>query len=152
MKVISISLALLLAGCAANSAVIPSRPDTVVTPPAQAERAARPATAPPVPSQLTPTEQACKWWGEVYEWIGQERDKLIPITATIDNARKYAFRTLTNNATHAAEVAERIARTVRVLYAAPLVSGAEARYIAELECMKNAEATTATPAAAHPQY
>jgi hypothetical protein len=141
MKVISISLALLLAGCAANSGVLPSRPDTVVTtPPAQAERVARPAAAPPVQSQLTTKEEACQWWGKVYGNTANDRDALIPITTELDTARKIAVDSAApNDPTREATMTKAMVIAVHYVYATPAISPARHRYLAELRCMQPAE-------------
>jgi hypothetical protein len=136
MKVISISLALLLAGCAANSGVMPMQPATsVTTPSVQAQRAARPAAAPPVQSQLTSVEYFCQWLGEAYWAMAGDRDRLRPITAEIDDARQYAGRSAPNDPTHAATLAEWLVYGVRRVYANPDISPAKMRYLVELQCM-----------------
>jgi hypothetical protein len=112
--------------------------------PAHARRKAAP---PPVKSSLTTDEWACQLWGKIYFWIGTARDELMPITTTIDMARKLPvhFRRSTSTPETQAAFADALVRSVHAVYANPDVSPARYQYITELKCMQPAEAADPTP-------
>jgi hypothetical protein len=109
--------------------------------------ARRKAAAPPVTSQLTVEEKACRFWGRAYEIVSDERDKLTPITATLADARIVGARFLPDHEA-AADVTAAMLRIVHEVYAHPEISGKAFRYRSELRCMQPAEADHHTPAAA----
>jgi hypothetical protein len=111
--------------------------------PAHARR--RAAAPPPVKSQLTVEEKACRFWGRAYEIVSDERDKLTPITATLADARIVGARFLPDQEA-AADVTAAMMRIVHEVYAHPEISGKAFRYRSELRCMQPDQAAQPTSA------
>ena len=135
-------LALILAAATVLSTTPASAGRKAVKPPVK--------SAPPSTSLLTTDEQACQFWGKVYGIAAAERDKWIPITTTIDSARKVAVSLAPDDPTYAATLAEHMVEAVRRVYATPKTSPVEWRYLAELRCMT--PPADHAPAATGPQY
>jgi hypothetical protein len=102
------------------------------------------AVKPPVKNLLTTEELACQYWGIVYHGTATDRDRLVPITRTIEVARNIAFRSFADNPSMLAS----LVAAVRDVYAHPEISPDQYRAIKELACMN----LLVPPTAAGPQY
>jgi hypothetical protein len=101
---------------------------------------------------LTTHEQVCQWWGIIYHATAIDRDRRIPITTTIEMARKIAFDSAPSDPTKAARLAEHLVTAVRDVYTTPAVSPDQYRYVMELACINGSMAPETAPAAAGPKY
>lgn len=139
-------LAMFAAGCATDVSQRPV-PTPPQSPPSYAppQQAAPPTASAPQAPLLTTQEQFCKFYGEVASAIVVDRDRLTPLTTTVERVRKIVMVHLREYPLESqARVMGIMSELANTLYTTSITS-AQARHAFEIGCLNPESTETRRP-------